>query len=426
MAEAQVETPTVESPVVEAEQAPSTEQPPAKTEQSTASTEVNSGSAEQMGVILSAAAANPALAEDPDIKQILELAKKAPAKPTEANPDGSKTETKAEESGVETKTEKLKTETKAEEVKTETESEKTKTEEPKKGKSDSVFFKEDKEDEVNKIEFKDIDAFNSHIEEKFSIKDATKFFTSVDKWRSQAQNTEEVQAKLDSITDSFAKMPDPIYNAYMLWSKAEPWEGAVKGVGVLDFGKAFNEYDTHKIVNYYFPGEYTQEDFTGEDKDSVVIKRAINLAKKQYESDKQTVEGQRASIVEDSDAQRERMKTSTASSVVDLKESFPSMGKAEIKKVESIMSGGDLSGLFFNDEGGYHKDAATKIAMMLFASKEITNANKRTKSSQDVLRDKVEAGNEKPPMTQSTQAKKPEVPEGMTKLYEELAPKMTY
>ena len=409
--EAQVEAPVEQTPAV-VEQTPATaaaEQTPETTDSSTA--------AEHIATVLAAVAANPALAEDPDIKPILELAGKAP------KVEESKTEAKSEE----TKTEETKTEeTKSEETKTEeTKTEETKTEETKEEKSDSVFFKETEGDET-KVELKDLDAFNAHIKEKFSIDDPTKFFSSVDTWRTQAQNAEKVQTELDNINDSFAKMPESLFNAYTLWANGEPWEGAVKGVGVLNFDKAFNEYDPHTIVNHYLPGDFTREDFTGEQKDSNTVKQALSLAKSRYETDKQAIEGQRANHVEDAKAQQELIKSSAISSVESLQKSFPSMGKTELKKVQSIMNGGDLTGLFFDKKGGYVDDAAEKIAMVLYAKKDIANANKRSKSSQDALIGKVDAGKEKPNTATSNQSQKSVIPEQIGNLYKDLKENFTY
>ena len=410
-AEAQVE----ETPAA-VEQTPA----PVTTEQTPATTD--SSAAEHIATVLAAVDATPALAEDPDIKPILELAGKAP------KAEAGKTETKSEETKTEeAKPEAGKTEeTKSEEAKTEeTKAEETKTEETKEEKSSSVFFKDEGE-KSEKVELKDLDAFNSHIKEKFSIDDPTKFFSSVDTWRSQAQNAEKAQSELDNITDAFTKMPDPLYAAFVNWSKGESWEKAVQGVGVLDFGKAFNEYDQHTIVNHYLPGDFTKEDFTGEEKDSKTVQQAISLAKSRYETDKQAIEGQRATHLEEAEASNELIKTSSVSSVENLKQAFPSMGKTELKKVQSIMNGGDLTAMFFDKEGGYVADAAEKVAMMLYAKKDIANANKRSKSSQAALIDKVDAGNEKPSTTTSTQGKKSVVPEQIGNLYNDLKENYTY
>ena len=90
------------------------------------------------------------------------------------------------------------------------------------------------------------------------------------------------------------------------------------------------------------------------------------------------------------------------------------------------MASGDLTAMFFDKNGGYNKDAARKIAMALYAEKEIANANKRTKSSQAVLRDKVDAGNEKPSTTTSTQSKKSAVPDEVSSLFKDLQTDYVY
>lgn len=401
---------------VEQTPAPVTEtSTPAPTEQSPASTEATDG-AEQAATILAAVEANPALAEDPEVAALLKL----------ANPETGKSEKGTEEKpeeGTEKKPEKKpkgKTDDKPEDK-----PKGEKTDDKSKEKSDSVFFKSENK-EVEKVGLKDLDAFNAHIEEKYSIKDADKFFNSVDGWRTQAQNAEKVQGELDNITDSFSKMPEALFNAYTLWAKGDPWEKAVQGVGTLDFNLGFGEYDTQTIVNHYFPGDFNKDDFTGENKDSVTTKRAINLAKSQYESDRQSVKDQRASHIEDAETSKELIKTSSISSVENLKQAFPDMGKTELKKVQSIMSSGDLTALFFTKEGGYVDDAAEKIAMMLYAKKDIASANKRTKSSQEALIEKVDAGNEKPSTTTSTQGKKAVVPEEVSNLHKDLQETMIY
>ena len=389
---------------------------PTTTEQTTATPESSDG-AEGIATILAAVEANPALAEDPDIKPILELAGKAPKaedKPEDKPEDktGDKPQDKPEDKSEDKTGDKP--EDKADD----------KPEDKPKEKSDSVFFKE--EGEAEKVELKDLDAFNSHIKKEFGIEDPAKFFSSVGTWRTQAQNAEKAETELRNINDSFAKMPEPLFNAYTAWANGQPWEKAVQGVGVLDFGKAFNEYDSHTIVNHYLPGDFTREDFTGENKDSNVVKQAISLAKSRYETDKQAVEGQRATYLEEAETSKELIKTSSASSVENLKQAFPSMGKTELNKVKSIMTGGDLTGLFFDKEGGYVKDAAEKIAMMLYAKDDIADANKRSKSSQDALIDKVDAGNEKPSTKTSTQSAKSAVPEGVSTLYNDLVEKKVY
>lgn len=416
------ETAEAQAPVEQTPAAVEQTPAPATTEQAPATTESTDG-AEQIGTILAAVEANPALAKDPEIAKVIELA--GGAKAEEGKTETKTEESKTEEGKTEAKTEEGKTETKTGEGKTETKAEDGKTEESKEAKPDSVFFKEEGK-EVEKVELKDLDAFNAHIKEKFSIDDPTKFFSSVDTWRTQAQNAEKIETELANINDSFAKMPEQLFNAYTLWANGEPWEGAVKGVGVLSFDKSFNEYDPHTIVNHYLPGDFTREDFTGENKDSNTVKQAISLAKSRYETDKQAIEGQRATHVEDAKAQQELIKSSAASSVESLQKSFPSMGKAELKKVQSIMTGGDLTAMFFDKEGGYVDDAARKIAMALFAEKEIANANKRTKTSQAALITKVDAGNEKPSTTTSTQSKKPGVPEEISTLYGDLKDNYVY
>ncbi len=364
--------------------------------------------AQSIATILSAVKDNPNLASDPEIAKVLELAGGKKVEEKETKKIESKKESKEEEVEEKKKEEVVedkKTEKKTEEKK-EDEDEKTEQEEDE---SSSTFFKKEKESGDKPLEFADLDAANKFVDEKYSIKDMNTLFKSVDKWRTAAQDTEKTQDKLDDIQKAFDEMPEELFNAFSSWSNGKDWTKDVSGAGVLDYKTDFKDYVEFDIVNHYFPGEYEKDDFT-KDSDDATVKRAIKLAEKQYDSERQAFEDKRANLIEDADERKALIKDSSVSSVEKLKETFPDLAKDALKKVKDVMSSGDLSSLFFTKKGAYTADAAEKIALMLFGKEEITKANRRTKKSQEVLKTSVSKGSDKPSVskTQSQQTQLPE------------------
>jgi len=230
--------------------------------------------------------------------------------------------------------------------------------------------------------------------------------------------------ELEGFHDAFKKMPEPLFNAMNAWANGEEWTSHVDNAGALDYGASFDKYELSDIVGHYFPGEFEKDDFT-ENSDDATVKRAVKLSKQQYGAEQKAFEEQRASYLDSGKERDKLIKSSSASSVEKLKETFPDFGKDALKKVRDTMSSGDLSALFFGKDGAYTDDAATKIALMLFGKDEIVKANGRSKKSQDALKKSVKKGSNKPSVT-NTQSQQEQVSPEVTGIFKDVFQKTYY
>lgn len=367
-------------------------------------TEVPDEGASAMATILAAVKDNPSLAEDPEIKTVIEMANKA-------------------NQGAEQPPAKQKTEKTFESKEDNTDEQPTK--EPTTESEDSLFFKKDETDDKEEVDVKDFDGAKDYIKEKYSIDDMDTFFSSVDKWRKVSQETGHSQEKLEDIQDAFTKMPEPLFNAFNSWANGGDWKNPLSGIGGgLDYSANFGDYDTYEIVNFYFPGEYEKDDFDGHTEDKIV-QRATKLAQSQYETERQAFEDERAVYMNQAEERQALIKDSTTSSVNILKEAFPDFGKKALKKVKDTMVSGDLSGLFYDKDGSYSKDAAIKVALALFGKDEIKRAKSRADKSQEVLRNNVDKTADKPSV-KSTQSQQAQIPEEVTGIFKDVFVKKYY
>ena len=288
----------------------------------------------------------------------------------------------------------------------------------------STFFTKQKE--VEKVDFKNLDEASSHIKEKYSIDNMSKFFNVVDGWRNDAQDKTKAQDQLEDIESTFEKMPEPLFNAFTAWSNGKDWAATLEHVGTLDYKTDFTDYETYDIVNHYFPGEFSPEDFTDKEKsDDPTVKRSIKMAETQYNNDKEAFENQRADILGQAEDKQKLLKTSASSSVDKLKETFPTFDNEALKKVKNVMTGDGLSGLFFKKDGSYTDDAATKIALVLFGQEEIGKVEKRLSKSQEALKDTVSKGADKPSIRQS-QSQQVAMPKEVESIFADVIEKRYY
>tara|TARA_R110002020_G_scaffold220785_1_gene428730 strand:+ start:10118 stop:11290 length:1173 start_codon:yes stop_codon:yes gene_type:complete len=367
---------------------------------------------EAMSTILSAVKTNPELANDPEIAAVLKMA------------SGEKGDTTAKEETVVAEKDNKETETEKEAVKEEEVTEDSE-EDTNKEVADSNFYKKtEKADKDNKADFSNLDEALEHIKDKYSIDDLGTFFNSADKWRKGAQDIDETQEKFDDIQNAFSELPEPLFNAFQAWANGQDWTEEVQNAGLLDYKSDFEDYETYDIVNYYFPDEYEEDDFT-ENSDDATVKRAVKLARKQYEAEQESFEDQRAEYMRKGENLQKVLKSSTGSSVDKLRESFPDFSKDALKKVKDTMISGDLTSLFFNKDGSYTDDAAEKVALMLYGRDEIIKANNRTKKSQEVLKTSVAKGSEKPSV-KTTQSQQTQVPEEVTGIFKDVFEKRYY
>lgn len=294
---------------------------------------------------------------------------------------------------------------------------------------DSVFSHK-KEDIPDLTNFEDA---ISYIYDKYGM-DTKKeggfstFFDSVNKWRNDAQKTTDNTKQLEGIQQSFENMPRPLYSAFVEWSNGRNW---VNGLGnmdalSLDYAKPFEEQDKYVILNKYFPNEYEREDIENSSHDPLV-KKAISLAKQQYEMDKNSYSDQRAKLDREAKDYQERLGNSASRSVDTLRSTFPDFSDSHLKEIAKILNSGELNGLFYTESGAYREDAAERLAFLMFGKDELSRVSSQAskKGKSDALKDVVSRGADTPRVGRAQVANNVQVEE-VVKMMDGLMKKPTY
>lgn len=359
-------------------------------------------------------AANPSLMNDPQIKSFIENKNNKGSQPKATNEAKGSEQTQA------------KTESRKDSNKETKKSEETKQED-----EASIFYNKMVEEKQQNI--KSFEEAIEAVNKKYSI-DPNKdggwdtFLGSVDKWRTDAQKKSDLEKQLEGIQEAFDNMPEPLYNAMEAWSMGNDFQEAYNSstVSKIDFKKDFNSQDLHTVVDHYFPSQFEKDDL--EDVSDPTVKRAIDLAERQYKIDKDNNRHMRAKQEQQERERVESFKKSVNSSVENLKKTFPAFSDSHFKQIEKVLKSGDIDSLFFNNDSTYKADAAEKIAFMLYGKDELLRVRNSTakKSKSETLEEVVSRGADKPNVSGNQNAVKTNSQTDVSKMFEGLVDKRHY
>lgn len=198
------------------------------------------------------------------------------------------------------------------------------------------------------------------------IKELPKFFESVDKMRLNSQKFEETNTKLSALEKELTELPSEFHEAFDLFAKGLDYSKAFTGKSAIKLDVPFEKQDKKALVNTYFPGKFTDEDFAEDaDNKSEILKMAEEAAETKFKAEKQNYDSQRAAMAAKAENQVKLEKQAASSSVNNLKQRFPDIDTETFNSVKDVVEGGaqKIMSLFFNKDGTVKPETALKLLM---------------------------------------------------------------
>lgn len=343
-------------------------------------------SAEELNSILAAVELNPSLKNDPEVKNLLDLAAKL------GNPDS------------------------ADDGKKEPEK-KDKDKKPDSNNADVVDDNNDEniDDETGLLKntskskpfsFSNFDDVKKFVKTDIGI-DTEKegwessFKESISKWRKDSQSKKEVEEKVEN-TQKFFQIIGSNHPSLAAAIKAvaageDPDKAYQGALSAIDVTKNFDDYEPKRVLKHYFPETFSDEDFKNredfddEDEYKVAqtkIKSHLASARKLYDVEKSTELARRAGKQTEQQRLAEEYDKSVIGSVKVLKESFPELKDKAISTTEKILKGGDdaILSVFREKNGMLKPDAAKLITLALTGEKAIQSAQKVIDAKNDIIK----------------------------------------
>jgi hypothetical protein len=220
------------------------------------------------------------------------------------------------------------------------------------------------------------------ISNKFGVNDASKFFSSVETWRSQAQEGSEVKKEYEALTADLQALPSDIRTQIEMWANGEDYTAALASSQRLDFSADWKNQEHESLVQHYFGEQF--DELAEELEDGNIseseyenrMKLLANTTKRLFAEDKKALEREREELVNRQKNEFENMKKTALLSVDNLGKAYPNFSKSEISKIRSILVEGKAENLFMNADGTYKDDAAELVAYAMYGKKMLESVKK--------------------------------------------------
>jgi hypothetical protein len=220
------------------------------------------------------------------------------------------------------------------------------------------------------------------INSNYGIKDAEKFFESVNTWRSQAQEGAEVVRLYDAISADLQALPPDLKMGIQMWANGEDHMAAFEMMERLDFSDNWENQDPESLVQHYLNEEYNDlldELENGDIDEEEYEDRMVLLArstKRMFTEDKKALDEEREQYLDRQKNEFQTMKKSALLSVENLSKTYPNFSKSEIAKIRNILVEGKVDNLFTNADGSYNEDAAELVAYAMYGKKMLESVRK--------------------------------------------------
>lgn len=192
-----------------------------------------------------------------------------------------------------------------------------------------------------------------------NIKELPKFFDSVQKIRKEAQRVPDLEKEAKTWKTIVEALPEDLLESVQAFHSGKDYHQPILNRPKFDYSQPVDKQDIKALVNHYFPGKFTEEDFKDKTK-APALQIAETASIDKYNFEKQTRDNQRAIVQANAKKTLESQKQAVVSSVDYLKKNFPDMDEDGIKEVSSVLEGGPASVLsfFYNPDGTAKQEAA--------------------------------------------------------------------
>lgn len=220
------------------------------------------------------------------------------------------------------------------------------------------------------------------ISNRFGVNDASKFFSSVETWRSQAQEGSELKREYEALTADLQALPMDLRASIEMWASGEDYTKALTMTQRLDFSGDFTKQDPESLVQHYFGEQYDElvsafeADKISEDDLQDRMKLLANSTKRLFVDDKKALEKEREDFLNRQRNEHENLKKTALLSVENLSKAYPNFSKSEVSKIRGILVEGKADNLFMNADGTYKEDAAELVAYAMYGKKMLESVKK--------------------------------------------------
>lgn len=276
------------------------------------------------------------------------------------------------------------------------ETEKPKDEEKGEDIPDDLMFMKRKAKESEAIDIPDLKNAFDYIKKVtgVNIEKSEDFQSFVESHKGLVSEKEQLVAKtkeLEYYKNVLDSMPDEMFEATRKWLADEDYRGFLKETlnDKIDFSKPFHEQSKEDVIEFYFPGQFSQDELSEEGN------KAVDFAYKQvepkYKQDQSKFKNKDMTFRKEHEKQLKEFNEKLTKSIQKAEEhlsTIPGINESHTKELKSIASKGQdgVFNMFFNEDGTWKDDALEKFSYVKYAKQ---NFEKIEKILEGKIRTKV-------------------------------------
>jgi len=237
---------------------------------------------------------------------------------------------------------------------------------------DNPFVSTEPETKVTEIkEFKDaVSLIKKELD--IEVKELGDLNKVITQYKTLQGNLDKASADVKKLADwnqLMDNLPEEIYGVFDAFMRGEDYIEVMRNESRQkpDFAKDFASNSKELLLNYYYPGKFSTEDYQDEDKQSE-IGIAMDSAQKFFDRDKKEYKTYRDQITERANQKTEAMKTSIETTINTLKKDVPYIKDNHKKRIEGIINLGPsgVMSLFVNEDGTFKPEAGKLVSLAVY------------------------------------------------------------
>lgn len=257
---------------------------------------------------------------------------------------------------------------------------------------DNPFVSNIKEEKTSEVDLKDFDDAAKYILENTGIevndiKDITKVVSKLNEVNQNSDNLNLQLTELQDYKKVFEALPTEIFSVVQKWLNNEDYKEELinQARSTIDFSLPFDKQDVKKVVEYYNPGKFSDEDYQ-DLQTNTALQSVINMAKMAYKKDHDVNVSLKSDYQKKVEDNKKLFGDSINKSIVSLNKTVPYLRDGHKDKISKILQSGykGIMGMFFDDKGLLKEDAGKLVALAMYGEEAIRihaeSASKRTET----------------------------------------------
>lgn len=212
------------------------------------------------------------------------------------------------------------------------------------------------------------DSLNEYLKTNFEIEDIKSLSSFVENAKKNETLLSETSERLANAEKLFQLMNPELYQAIVADLNGQDWKQLINKSGI-DYRKKISDYSEKELVEAFFPGEISNEDWEeykdeeGDPKIKKTVNLLLNQSKEKFEGTKKSKEDEAERMILNQNNLRKSFEQSLTKASSYVESQIEGIDKTYIQSVVKKIQDNGVNSLFYNEDGTLKEDSVLRFVM---------------------------------------------------------------